>query len=152
MVETDVREPTDLTTLFRSCVPRYLGREWKPADGTPITRLTACERRLGRPLPESLRALYLTLGENAALLQAHHRLLSPEQLEVDDEHLVFMEENQSVVSWGIPLASLRDPTPTVWQRNNTPPVEWFSEEKDLLGLLISMWDWYLEMGILRRIP
>jgi hypothetical protein len=63
-----------------------------------------------------------------------------------------MEENQSVVSWGIPLVNLHAPNPIIWQRNNTPPIEWFSEEKDVLGLLVSMWDWYLEMGLLQRTP
>ena len=115
-----------------------------------MSRLEACEQRLKRRLPESLRALYLNLGEVPDLLEVHNRVVSLDELEIDGEHLIFMEENQGVVSWGIPLASLHEPNPAVWQRNNTPPVEWFPEEKDALGLLVSMWDWYVEMGLLER--
>lgn len=138
----------DVSDRFRACVPRYLGRAWTPRDGLPPSRLAACEQRLGRPLPASLRALYLTLGEVAELLTVHHQLLPLAQLAVDGEHLLFMEENESVVSWGIPLAQLHEPDPIVWQRNNTQPVDWFSEEKGVLELMLSMWDWYVEIGVL----
>jgi hypothetical protein len=136
----------DVTDRFRACVPRYLGRAWKPSDGSRASKLAACERRLGRPLPESLRAFYLALGEVAELLAAHNQVLPLEQLAVAGEYLLFMEENQSVVSWGIPIAQLHERDPIVWQRNNTPPVEWFSEDKGVLDLMSSMWDWYVEIG------
>jgi hypothetical protein len=37
------------------------------------------------------------------------------------KYLVFMEENQEVVSWGIPVTSLHETDSVVWQRNNLPP-------------------------------
>ena len=48
-------------------------------------------------------------------------MLLPEALRTfyDAHHLIFREENQRVVSWGIPRDALRDEDPVVWQRNNT---------------------------------
>ncbi|MCW5790444.1 MAG: hypothetical protein KIT72_08485 [Polyangiaceae bacterium] len=141
-----------LTEQFQACVPSYLGRRWTPANGCVGSRVETCEQRLRRRLPESLRALYSSLSEVPELLTAHNRVLPLEHVEVQDGHLVFMEENQSVVSWGIPLMSIGEEDPTAWQRNNTPPVQWFSEEKSVLGLLVAMWDWYVDLGILTKFP
>jgi hypothetical protein len=38
----------------------------------------------------------------------------------------------------------------VWQRNNTPPRAWYPEDKPFTRFLTGMFDWYLEMGMLRR--
>ena len=59
-----------------------------------------------------------------------------------------MDENQDVVSWGVRRDEMDRPNPPTWQRNNTPPTEWFAEEKSFTELLESMFDWYAEMGLL----
>ena len=62
-----------------------------------------------------------------------------------------MDENQSVVSWGFRTTDCAVRTiQSVWQRNNTPPHEWHSEDKPFTRFLASMFDWYIEMGMLRR--
>ena len=59
-------------------------------------------------------------------------------------------ENQSVVCWGFRTTDCDEDDPTVWQRNNTPPHAWYSEDKPFTRFLTSIFDWYRDMGMLRR--
>jgi hypothetical protein len=86
-------------------------------------------------------------GNNSKLNESHNFVRDLNKIEIEDGHLVVMDENQSVVSWGIPLTNVSEADPIVWQRNNTPPVTWYSEEKTWSELLASMYEWYAETGI-----
>lgn len=119
-----------------------IGRPLDARDGISLRRVRAAERRLGFPLPAMLRAFYRLAGRNGALCRAHHRFRRPEELSVDEGYLVFLEENQEVVSWGIRLAEVGVENPIVWQRNNTPPAAWYSERKRFTTFLRSMYRWY----------
>lgn len=55
--------------------------------------------------------------------------------------------NQGVVSWGIRLEDIAQDNPIVWQRNNTPPVEWYAEDETWPELLTRMFEWYYEEGL-----
>ncbi len=95
-----------------------------------------------------MRRFYRSLGRVDALCRAHHLVLPPKRLRVEEQHLVFMEENQDVVTWGVPLTSLGSDDPVVWQRNNTPPTAWYSEDQRFCSFLLSMFEWYVEMSML----
>ena len=102
-------------------------------------------------IPGSLAYYYQRAGRCAALNALHHRLYAPAELVVvEGGYLRFMDENQSVVSWGFRTADCHVDDPTVWQRNNTPPHAWYSEEKPFTWFLASMFDWCLDIGMLRR--
>lgn len=94
-------------------------------------------------LPQSLRELYRVAG-NHPLNRVHHRLLSPDELERDDERVVFAEENQQVVVWGFD-ADEEAADPLVWQ--GQPNVDeatglvWYPEDQTLSEFLLSMWTW-----------
>ncbi len=132
---------------YRRFVSRYLNRTISPDDGLDDTEIQAAEDRLGLRLAAALVEYYSVAGAVADLNQVHNQLLAPEGLHVEDGYLLFMDENQSVVSWGIKLEDQSEPDPKVWQRNNTPPEEWFSEEKTFTEFLTSMFDWYEELGV-----
>jgi hypothetical protein len=138
---------TDFTAQFKRLVPQYLGRPWSPRDGVEVDRLSHAERRLGHPLPAVLHALYGTVGALEELCLVHNRLLSPDELVLAEDHLIFMEENQGVVSWGVRAADLQRADPEAWQRNNARPIAWFSEEKTVSNLFASMLAWYAEIGV-----
>ena len=57
-----------------------------------------------------------------------------------------MDENQSVVSWGIKKKDLRKTDPETWQRNNSSE-DWYAEEKTFTELVTSMFDWYQGLGV-----
>jgi hypothetical protein len=129
---------------------RYLARDFAAEDGLPRAAVDEAQRRLGMRIPASLAYYYQRAGCCAALNALHHRLYAPAELLTDGGFIVFMDENQSVVSWGFRAADCHEHDPIVWQRNNTPPQEWYSEDKRFTRFLASMFDWYVETGILRR--
>ena len=76
----------------------------------------------------------------------HNEFCNIEDLTVEDDYLIFMHENQSVVSWGIPLSSLKEENPAVWQRNNKSR-QWYPEGESFTAVMESMFAWYSKMGL-----
>jgi hypothetical protein len=134
------------TKACREFVDRYLGRAWTDADGLAEKEIKKAEACLGVKLPSSLRDFYLTVGGVADLCSIHNVIFSPKDLVFEDGYLLFMDENQSVVTWGIKRKDLGKADPDTWQHNNSSEV-WYPEKKTVLGLLISMFDWYKELGV-----
>ncbi len=127
-------------------VEYYLGRRWTAADGLPEKDVKEAESRLGVALPLALRTFYLSVGAVSGLCSIHNKIFSPKDLAFEEGYLLFMDENQSVVSWGIKQGDLERSDPGVWQRNNSSE-DWYSEEKSFLDLLTSMFDWYKQIGV-----
>lgn len=122
-------------------IRRHLGREPMRGDGVTEIVLKRCERRLGVQLPAAVRDYYLFAGRLARLNNAHNRLFSPDELRIEDGHLWFMEENQAVVHWGLPLKRLVVNDPIVYQRANAPGAKWYSEKMRFSLFLVRMFDW-----------
>jgi hypothetical protein len=133
--------------IYQQLAERYLGRALNDSDGIPVAFVERAERSLGIVLPTALRQYYIGCGANDRFNRTHNSIRSLEYIAVEDGHLVFMDENQDVVSWGIRLQDIGAENPIVWQRNNTPPVKWYSEEKSWPELLTSMFEWYDEEGM-----
>src|SRR5262249_38986158 len=82
--------------------------------GYPLTQvagfasevLAAAQKRLGVQVPAALRDYYSVAGRERRFSACHHRLLPPQQWAIDQQRLIFMEENQGVVCWGV---STRNP-------------------------------------------
>jgi hypothetical protein len=89
------------------------------------------EKQLDIVLPAKLREYYLTLGRHEAINYSHNRLLQPagEINFSQDDYLIFYEENQAVVRWGIKKEDLSNPNPPVY-------ANYFSDEWNP--------DWHLE--------
>jgi hypothetical protein len=130
----------------RGFVQNYVRRSWSAADGLLEKEIKKAESRLGITLPPALRSFYLSVGGAADLCSIHNVIFQPKDLVFEDGYLMFMDENQSVVSWGIKKKDLKKPDPEVWQRNNKFD-QWYSEEKSFIELLTSMFDWYKEIGV-----
>jgi hypothetical protein len=112
----------------------------RKADGLSEAQVSAGERRLGFALPALLRQVYRRVGKRDDLTRKYHRLLGPDELRVSAGALVFFEESQQVVFWGIKLvdASLADPP--VWQANNhnKKRLAWYPDHDRLSDFLITM--------------
>jgi len=137
----------DFRVLFRELAERFLSHQLTEADGFPEHELVTAEARLHLRIPPALRGYYSCAGRFSPFSSIHNLLRQPDAIAVEDCYLVYMDENQNVVTWGIQMADLAQPNPVVWQRNNTPPTEWFSEEKPFTDLMLSMFLWYAETGI-----
>lgn len=91
--------------------------------GFEESEIVALETQLDIVLPARLREYYLTLGKHEALNAAHNRLLGPDDIWYSpDEYLIFYEENQAVVYWGIKNEELSNPNPPVY--GNYSSDEW----------------------------
>jgi hypothetical protein len=125
---------------YRRLLRAILGRTPLVSDGVRESRLRRAEKRLDLILPAAMRDYYLLAGA-AAENREHNRLFAPEELAVEESHLIFMEENQAVVHWCIPLASMKRADPEVWQRVNNDVREWYSEQMTFSVFIVENLAW-----------
>ena len=125
----------DFTQLYTATVT-MLGHELQPADGLSEGDIERRESALGVRLPDALRLYLRIAGRLDKLNRSHNQLCTLEELEIRDGYLIFMVENQAVVSWGVRAADLSQRDPEVWQALNEEPVEWFSEGMPLSYFLV----------------
>ncbi len=122
-----------------------LGVQLEPGDGFGREELLAAEQRLAAPIPEALHAYYRIAGRETQFNQAHNRLMPPDDWFVDAGHLVFLEENQNVVFWGVPTTPRTD-DPPVEQGVNGDTLEWHAEHHQCSIFLRVMLVWQATMG------
>ncbi len=135
----------DFEETIRRLSAQVLGHDLSDGDGLAESVIGAEESRLGLRFPEALRTFLLLAGNCEQLCRTDNPFRRVSDYELDADFLVFLDENQFVVSWGYKLSELERANPIVWQRNNTEPRAWYSEEKDLLEFLEAM---YEHLGIL----
>ena len=87
----------------------FAGSSLSPTDGYPEPELAEAEKCLGVAFPSALRDYYAVAGRETRLNHAYQRLLRPEECKLAPDYLVFFEENQCVVAWGVPLGAQVDP-------------------------------------------
>ena len=108
---------------YRKLLAAITGRA-SAAHGYPLRAIEAAEARLGFAIPEALRDYYLSVGRHE-LNRVHNRLWSPDDLEVSHGRLVFLEENQCVVYWGV-RSRTTAADPVVSQTMDLDDGEWFA--------------------------
>jgi hypothetical protein len=102
--------------------------------GVSEQTLRTAERRLGQTLPRVVTDFYSTVGR-LPLTTVFQRLMSPREMEIDRGRLVFLDENQGVVQWGVPLIH-KEPDPPIDAR---PGDRWFREHRscvEFLGVIL----------------
>jgi hypothetical protein len=123
-----------------------LGLPLRPKDALKSDSLENLKLE-GLHLPVALREFYLVAGNEAVLNQSFNRLLAPEDVFVESGRIVFMEENQGVVYWGIKSDGM-DENPIVEQGINVvgQPIEWHSEDTTCAEFLEAMLYWQASFG------
>ncbi len=111
-----------------------------PEHGEPVASISVAEARLGLKLPAVLRDYYLLAGRFDRFNRAHNELRRPEQWTVEGGKLVFLEENQCVVFWGVDVGTSPEDDPPVYQAQNVRgrPAEWYLEHRRCSEFLIVM--------------
>jgi len=102
------------------------------AHGYSLRTVESAETRLGFGIPEALRDYYLSVAKHE-LNQVHNRLWLPENLAVAQGRLVFLEENQCVVYWGVRRRTTAA-DPVVSQTTDLDDGEWSAEVRCSLFL------------------
>jgi hypothetical protein len=116
--------PVDWASAFRQLLADIVGRAG-PSHGYSLAAVEQAETRLGVKLPGPLRDYYLSVGRHK-LNQVHNRLLPPARMYIAQRRLVFMEENQWVVYWGVRSRS-RAADPVVFQTTDPSDDSWAAE-------------------------
>ncbi|MCC7420586.1 MAG: hypothetical protein IT428_09905 [Planctomycetaceae bacterium] len=99
--------------------------------GYPLSRRAAIgestietiEKSLNIVVPPALRDFYAVAGGERRFSRSHNRVLAPRDWFVSKGRLVFMEENQAVVLWGVSLRTSDDDAP-VSQAVNDDELTW----------------------------
>jgi hypothetical protein len=132
---------------YKEIVERILERDLIAGDGTPEASLAQAELRLGLRLPVALREYFLIAGNADDANRMHNVLFRSDEFVVEDGYLVFMEENQAVVHWGIPIDRCDETDPDVWQRVNGLEPVWYSEELPVSSFMIKNLAWQAGLEI-----
>ena len=117
---------THRRSLFREAYANF-GRPLTARDGASRRSIEAAEKRLGVAAPNCLMDYFETAGRETRFNACYNRLLPCSEWFVDGKRLVFMEENQAVVYWGVPAKAERLDDPPVYQGVNGPKIAWVRE-------------------------
>ena len=104
-----------------------LGRNTSLAEST----IDRASRALNVTLPAGLRDFYLIAGREKRFNQCHHRIIAPKNWRVSKNRLIFLEENQWVVWWGVSLRSPDNDDPPVSQAVNEgdEELDWYQQNR-----------------------
>jgi hypothetical protein len=109
--------------------------------------LSALELRLKITIPDVLRRYYKILGRNGHVNDSFNRLTSLGEIGFsEDGHLVFYEENQAVVLWGIAQEDIAAANPPVYGTYDSNRAEWFMDSDTMEHFLLSMAWWNGALG------
>ncbi|UWX96600.1 hypothetical protein N2K95_13220 [Arthrobacter zhaoxinii] len=128
---------------FRALVPKYLEDNWREEDGIPARELDSMLAAHDFTIPLVLREFYLAVGGCEDLMEAFHFFWDPDELEIEDGYLLFLEDEDEKFVWGIRADQLDVPDPIVWRRNNARG-DWQSEEGTLSEYVLDMFEWIFE--------
>jgi hypothetical protein len=119
---------------------------FSPHDRLSELELTRLESQLNIRLPTMLRRFYLLVGRNSILTKAHNRFLRPHRIRVHNNALVFLEQNQKVMFWGILLQDLHKGDPPV-QQGNFEEAVWYPDAHFLSVFLFGIVGWQAANGM-----
>ena len=111
--------------MIKVIAEKLLGRELTKEDGLDTEIIDLAEDKLGKKIPKTLRDFYLSVGNLNLFMSSFQSFLKPEDLFIEDDKLVFLEENQVVCYWGV---NLEVDNPSVFQIQNIDNAIWYSEE------------------------
>jgi len=125
---------------FRALVPQYLEGAWEAADGIDTADLDAIFTELGIQVPQALREFLHAVGNCEELMEAYYYFWDPEELEIEDGYLLFLEDEDENYTWGMRADQADIPDPIVWRRNNATGA-WVNEEGTFSEFVLDMLDW-----------
>jgi hypothetical protein len=142
---------SDLERLVRVAMGQF-----PPRAGVAPGVLDAAARRLGTPLPVPLQDFYRVVGGLDEVMISYQRFTPPGALALENRGLVFCEENQVVVFWGVLEKNLRREDPPVHQ-GNPGEKAWHEDCASLRAFLHNMTCWQLlcsqsAMGVCEASP
>ncbi len=127
---------------YRNRFATLFGERLINSDGLGDSAVANAINKRRLVVPRALADYYAVAGRHR-INREHNRLYAVAELEWQDDHLVFMEENQNIALWGIPRSEVSQTNPIVWQASNPKPLTWYSEDCRLSQFIMAMWRWQL---------
>lgn len=127
-------------TYYRERFREIFGAAPKPDEGLGDDAVRAGLWRVNLVIPTALFDYYSLAGRHW-INENHDRLRPIAELEWMGDKLVFLDENQCVVFWGVDRSDLEKTDPIVWQGVNGDSIEWYQEGRRLSRFLIARWKW-----------
>ncbi|WP_165245155.1 hypothetical protein [Paludisphaera soli] len=103
----------------------------RPAEGDPAATLDAAAMRLGVDLPAALREWYAIAGRRADAWSRQDVFVRPDRLRIEDGRIVFYEESQAVVRWGVGVEGRQAEDPPVFVSSEDEHGEWLEESPSI---------------------
>lgn len=125
---------------FRALVPLYLDEPWQEADGIAPQELDAILIEQQVSLPLAMREFFQAVGNCDDIMEAYYYFWDPEELEIEDGYLLFLEDEDEAYTWGVRADQLDIPDPIVWRRSNAKD-SWTCEEGTFSEFVLDMLDW-----------
>jgi hypothetical protein len=100
--------------------------------------LSEVAKSLNIVIPTALADYYAVAGNEKQFNQAYNPLLSIQDWYVDQNRLVFMEEHQAVVLWGVAIDDPQNDDPPIFQSVNHKKLQWFQEHHSCSEFLAVM--------------
>ncbi|MBG0738080.1 hypothetical protein IV500_01350 [Paeniglutamicibacter antarcticus] len=125
---------------FRALVAKYLDEPWLEADGIPLAELDELLAGHNITVPQVLREFLHAVGGCEDLMEAYYYFWDPEELQIEDGYLLFLEDEDEEFTWGFRAEQLAVPDPIIWRRNNATGA-WTSEDGTFSEFVFDMFDW-----------
>lgn len=125
-------------TYYRTIYSTF-GYPLSERTALPPGVLAEAGKRLGVRVPAALRDYYLVAGRERRFNTCHNRLWPPSEWTLDRHRLLFMEENQCVVWWGVSTRNPDSEDPPVSQGIEDERIIWYPEHRKcsvFLGVML----------------
>lgn len=136
-----------LLEKFKALVPKHLDDRWTPQEGYSTEELDELLATADLPdgvgLPLVLAEFYRALGRCEELMEAHHFFFDPDELVVEDGHLLFLEDEEERWVWGVPVDILDVPDPLIRRRSNAHE-RWSDEDATVSEFILDLLEFSFE--------
>lgn len=129
---------------IKETAEKILGRKLETSEGLNPDTIISAEKKLNIEFPQVLKDFYLSVGKIKLFTDAFEFFAQPKQIYIKNNKLIFLEENQAMLSWGIDLGELnRNDNIKVYQSPNVGESEdkvvWYAEAlmlRDFLEMIM----------------
>jgi hypothetical protein len=125
----------EAAATYRHVFDRF-GYPLARSHSLPAESLARAETRLAVRAPLALRDYYRVAGKERRFNTAHNRLLQPREWFVAGNRLAFLEENQAVSWWGVPVKREAARDPSVYQGIDHEDMVWAREHRRCSTFLV----------------
>lgn len=125
---------------------QMLGRTLRPMDAVDPHAIDKAEQALDLAAPQALRDFYLLAGNARDFTAVYDQLLLPADWSLQEGKLVFVEENQDVVRYGVDCGPDAGDDPPVWITTTGQATEWHRVCDSCSEFIATMLAWQCSFG------